>query len=66
MKLKYYIQTENELNEWEHGLGDNEVYEYETEAAAVSAIQLMGYTDTEWRIEMLDSEEEEIQELKNN
>ena len=48
----FRIETRNEAGEWENGIGDGEVYEYETreEAAADAVMMDLDSFEAEWRI----------------
>jgi len=45
--MSYRIESKNELNEWEDGIGDQEVYEYETKKELLEDVKYMDIDDFE-------------------
>lgn len=39
--MKYRIESKNELGKWEDGIGDQEIYEYDTEAELLNDVEYM-------------------------
>jgi len=45
--MTYRIESKNELGEWENGIGDGEVYEYDTVDELMEDVAYIGIDDFE-------------------